>query len=215
MFDKEFIYTYNGVDYPVVIIRKRMKSIRYTFKDGTFHVSAPYFFTTKKDILNGLDKFAEKLIQGDKRGKATGEDFIYILGNKHHLSESGEIEIYEGRVLNYKDKNDLEKKLKKWFLTLLEQRTRFFEEEMNIINPYKIRLRKMSSRYGSNSSHTHSISYSTVLIHYSLEIIDSVVIHELVHHYVRDHSRNFYNVVYKYCPNYNNLHRKLRKGEFS
>ena len=214
MFDKDFIYSYNGVDYPVIIIRKRMKNIRYTFKDGAFHVSAPRFFVTKKDIINGLDKFAGKLIAGDKRGKASGDNYLYLLGEKQELFESGEITICEGRVLIYIDKNDLEKKLKKWFLSLLEERTRYYESLMKIEKPYKVRLRKMSSRYGSNSIQTHSISYSTILMHYSLEIIDSVVVHELAHHFVRNHSKSFYNVVYQYCPNYNNLHRKLRKGEF-
>ena len=80
MSDKDLIYTHNGIDYPVIITRKRMKSIRYTFKDGVFRISAPFFFASKKEIFKGLDKFADKLIAGDKRGRAVGEDFIYILG---------------------------------------------------------------------------------------------------------------------------------------
>ena len=215
MSDKDLIYTYNGIDYPVIITRKRMKSIRYTFKDGVFHISAPYFFASKKEIFKGLDKFADKLIAGDKRGRAAGDDFIYILGEKKELLESGEIPIFDGRVIIiYKNKDELDKKLRKWFLSLLTERTHYYETIMNIQKPYKIRLRKMSSRYGSNSSQTHSITYSTVLLHYSLDIIDSVVVHELAHHFVRDHSKRFYNVVYTYCPNYNNLHKRLRKGEF-
>ena len=46
------------------------------------------------------------------------------------------------------------------------------------------------------------------------EIIDSVIIHELAHHFVYDHSDNFYKVVYKYCPNYDILRKKLIKAEF-
>lgn len=215
MFEKEFVYSYNGVDYPVIITRKRMKNIRYTFKDGAFHVSAPRFFAGKKDIIKGLDKFAEKLISSDKKSKLAGDNFIYIFGEKKNLVESGEISIDEGRVIIiYKNKDELNKKLSKWFLKHLEERTRFFESMMNIEKPYKVKLRKMSSRYGSNSSYTHSITYSSILIHYPKEVIDSVVVHELAHHFVRNHSQQFYSVIYQYCPNYDILHKQLRKGEF-
>ena len=215
MLEKEFTYIHKEKEYLVKVKRKRMKSIRYTFKDGVFHVSAPYFFASKKDILNGLDKFAEKLIEGDKRGKASGDNYLYLLGEKKEIGESGELLINNECILIYKDKDDLEKKLRKWFLNLLIERTRYYENLMNIEKPYKVRVKKMSSRYGSNSLSTHALSFSTILMHYSLDVIDSVVVHELAHHFVRNHSNNFYKVVYQYCPNYNNLHRRLRKGLFS
>ena len=59
-----------------------------------------------------------------------------------------------------------------------------------------------------------TLTFSFVLIHYSKEVIDSVVIHELAHDLFFDHSSNFYNVVYNYCPNYDILRKQLVKGEF-
>ena len=41
-----------------------------------------------------------------------------------------------------------------------------------------------------------------------------VCVHELAHILVYDHSKEFYDVVYKYYPNYKECHTKLRKGEF-
>ena len=83
---------------------------------------------------------------------------------------------------------------------------------MGITHTYKIRVRKMKSRYGSNSRKTMSLAFNLSLVHYSPEIIDSVIIHELVHDKVFNHSEKFYNEVYKYCPNYKALKRKLNKG---
>ena len=57
------------------------------------------------------------------------------------------------------------------------------------------------------------LTFDKDLIHYSLEIIDSIVIHELAHYYYHDHSHSFYNMVLKYCPNYKELQRKLTYGE--
>ena len=197
MSENTFIYKYQDKEYPVVVTRKRIRSIRYIFRDGTFYVSAPYMFAGKGRIVDGLDKFAEKLIKADKRGKARGDDFIYLLGTKVAISTEGEISFTDGTVIKYKSQEDLDKK-----------------QVMEIKKPYRVSVRKMSTRYGSNSSQTHTVAYSTILMHYSSEIIDSVIVHELAHDKVHDHSKKFYDVVYKYCPNYEALHKRLRKGEF-
>ncbi|MBQ7243982.1 MAG: M48 family metallopeptidase, partial [Bacilli bacterium] len=45
-------------------------------------------------------------------------------------------------------------------------------------------------------------------------IIDSVVVHELAHHYQFDHSKKFYDIVYRYCPDYDKLRKKLIHDQF-
>ena len=214
MSEQQFIYKYKDKEYPVVVTRKRIKSIRYIFRSGVFYVSAPKLFVSKERIVIGLDKFAEKLIKSDTKSKARGEDYIYLLGVNVHLDEAGEISFSDGTTIKYKDHDDLDKKLKKWFLGYIEKRHRYYESVMEIKKPYKVKVRKMSSRYGSNSSQTHSITYSLILMHYTSDVMDSVIVHELAHDKVHNHSKDFYNVVYKYCPNYKALDRRLRKGEF-
>ncbi len=214
MSDNEFIYKYQDKEYPVIITRKRMRSIRYTFRDGTFYVSAPYMFAGKGRIVDGLDRFAARLIKADTRSKARGEDYIYLLGTKVQIQKEGEINFTDETTIKYKNGEDLDKKLKKWFLKYIENRHRYYEKLMEIKKPYKVKVRKMSTRYGSNSSQTHSITYSLVLMHYTSDVIDSVIVHELAHDKVHNHSNKFYDVVYKYCPEYDKLHKRLRKGEF-
>ena len=79
---------------------------------------------------------------------------------------------------------------------------------------YKVTLKDMRTRFGSNSKHTKTLHFAYVLIHYSFDIIDSVIVHELAHILVYDHSKKFYDVVYKYCPDYDIYRKKLIKGEF-
>ena len=212
--ENEFIYKYNDKEYPVIVTRKSIRSIRYTFRDGKFYVSAPHFFAGKGRIIDGLDRFAARLIKSDHKSKARGEDYIYLLGTKVQIQNEGEINFSDGVNIKYKSAEDLDKKLKKWFLKLVENRHRYYEKLMEIKKPYKVKVRKMSSRYGSNSSQTHSITYSLILMHYTIDVIDSVIVHELVHDKVHNHSNKFYDVVYKYCPDYDKLHKRLRKGEF-
>ena len=211
---KEITYIYENKEYPVIITRKNIRSIRYTFRNGSFYVSAPYLFASESKIKSGLDKFAEKLIKSDVKSKARGDDYIYILGYKVPISDSGKINFSNGDLIEYKSQDDLDKKLKKWFLKYIEKRHRYYEQLMEINKPYKVKVRKMSSRYGSNSSQTHSVCYSLVLLHYADEIIDSVIVHELAHDKVHNHSKKFYDVVYRYCHKYKELDKKLKKGIF-
>lgn len=211
----EFVYILDEKEYKVVVTKKKMRTIRYTYKDGVFKVSAPKLFVTQKQIVEGLNKYARKLIKSDARSSASGDNFIYLLGTKVAISEEGEINFTNGDKITYKNRDDLNKKLKKWFLKYITPRHAYYEQMMGVKKPYKVHVKKMISRYGSNSLKTHSVSYSTILMHYTSDVIDSVIVHELAHEFVRNHSKKFYDVVYKYCPNYPQLHKRLRKGIFS
>ncbi len=214
MQEYDYIYSYKGKDYPVKVLHRRSRTLKYTFKDGMFYIYAPVFFVTKRYMMQGLDKYAERLIKADTKSLARGNDFIYLLGTKITLKEQGEIAFSDGAIIKYKDQTDLDKKLKKWFLKIVEPRVRYYESIMGIDKPYKVHVKNMTSRYGSNSSHTHSLSFSTILMHYTLDVLDSVIVHELAHDKQRNHSKKFYDVVYEYCPNYKALHLRLKKGIF-
>lgn len=210
---KEFLYSFNDNDYLVkVTFKKGMRSITYRFKDGCFKVSSPYLVSLSR-IKQGLDKYAPKLLNRSYETKAKSDDFIYILGVKIEIDEKGDITTPDGIIISYKSKEDLEKKLRKYFLDLVTRRARYYETQMNVPS-YTIRVKNMTTRFGSNSKKTKTIYFSTMLLHYSLELIDSVVVHELAHILVFNHSKKFYDIVYKYYPNYDACHTKLRKVEF-
>lgn len=209
---KEFTYPYKGKEYLVTVTYKRSHCISYHFRDEVFVVYCPYL-TSKARIVMGLDRFAEKLIDENPHVLGRGDDFIYLLGVKVPLKESGEIFFGDGNIISYTGEKDLDKQLRQWFLSLLKQRHHYYESVMGI-SQNKIRVRNMSSRYGSNSVGHHSITYSLILMHYSVDVIDAIIVHELAHCFVSGHSKKFYDVVYKYCQDYKHLHERLRKGKF-
>ncbi|MCR5184555.1 MAG: M48 family metallopeptidase [Bacilli bacterium] len=212
MFDN-FIFIKDGKEYPVIVKRKKMRSVRYSFKEGEFHVSAPRM-ASKIFIKSGLEKFFDKLVKDNPTISGQGEDYIYILGEKYPLTEEHIIHLNNGDIISYKDNEDLEKKLKKWFLIYITTRVRKYEEIMNTYES-KVRVRRMTTRYGSNVPAHKSITFCMVLIHYQEDIIDSVVIHELAHNFELNHQANFYKIVYQYCPNYKQLRQYLIKGVFA
>ena len=209
--NKEFIYQVDDKDYRTIVTYKRIRNIHFRFDGESFLISAPRLVSLKQ-IKSGLDKYAKKLIKGSVKMHAESEEYIYILGKKIELTYPGYLGL-ESELISYKDNKQLHTRLRKWFLSYLTNRTKFFESVMGVPS-YLVKLRQMKSRYGSNNRPKKTITYSLVLIHYSPEIIDSVIIHELAHHFVYDHSDNFYKVVYKYCPNYDILRKKLIKAEF-
>ena len=199
----EFLYKYKDKDIPVHVRHSHQRNIYYQYRKDGFHVSAPYL-VSQKTIVKGLDKFAEKLIIQFEKTTANysfENDFIYLVGEQVSL-----------KSLNIENSQELSIFLQKNAEILITELVRKNEEIMGISEPYKVKVKPTERQFGSNSKRTHTLSFQLNLIHYSKEIIESVVVHELAHDFERNHSKNFYNIVYRYCPNYKELQKKLKKG---
>ncbi len=198
---KELSVTYLGKTYPLLLTRKKgMRNIRVWLDESgdALRVSAPYFTSAgsiERAALNCLPKLLKKKLTIIKPYESGN---LYYLGKPYYVGEF--------------DAKTMEGYLKKKALPIFEERVAFYEKLMGVKPPYKVRTRMMKTRYGVNSKKTHSITLTLPLIHYSLDIIDAVVVHELAHHYEWNHGKEFYKIVLKYCPNYKELHDKLRKN---
>ena len=209
---KNFFYKVNDKEYEVIVTHKRIKNIHYRFKDDKFYISC-HPFVGRHTLINGLNQFGEGLIRRSSKEKPIGDNYIYLFGEKYIINTSGKLSLSGYKEINYKNHDDLLKKLKPIFKDIITQRVRYYEGLMNVPS-YTINVRNMTSRYGSNSKYSKNINFAFTLIHYSFAIIDSVVVHELAHILVFNHSKKFYDVVYKYYPDYDSCHTKLRKGVF-
>lgn len=203
MKSSEFIYIYKGKEYNVHVEKHNQRNTYFRYKADGFYVSSSYF-TTQNEIKKFLDKCAEKLIKKyDQRNSnySFEEDYVYVLGEKCSLSELG-----------IQNETELNRLLKTYALEQITELVREQEKIMNIEVPYIVKIRKTVAQFGSNSLNTHTLSFQLGLVHYSKEIIKSVVVHELAHEFHRNHQKQFYNVVYSYCPDYKVLQSKLKKG---
>lgn len=207
-----FFYKVNDKEYPVRIIHKPIKNIHYRYVDGEFVVSCSTF-VSQKNILKGLDRYALYLLKRNDKTPPIGEDYIYLYGQKMPLSYPGVIKFSNGEEIRFQNKEELLKILKKSYLGFIKERVKYYSSLMSVPE-YKVSVRDMKTRYGSNSKKTKSLHFATSLMHYDTSIIDSVVVHELAHILVYNHSSQFYEVVYKYSPNYDMLRKKLIRGEF-
>ena len=194
---KEREYQIGELTVKTVVTYKAMRSLRmrYDAEKGILKVSCPYL-TPMAVIDRFVARHAPSLIHRSKKkvGPYDGQ-FLYYLGKK---VEVGALE--EKQVVAFYKKNGL---------PYLKQRVEELSAVMGVRTKYAVRMRDMKRTYGSNSRKTETLTFQAKLLAYTPEIIDSVVIHELAHHFVFDHSSKFYRVVYSYCPNYDSLRKAL------
>lgn len=211
---EDFIYKVNDKEYPVLITIKKIKNTHFRFRDGAFVISCNRW-TSKRQIIAGLDKYADYLLKhAENKNLPMGEGFIYIFGVKVTLNDNKVIRFTDGSEIKYKDEASLKKELKKLLLKYITNKVGYYSKVMNL-PLYKVTVRDMNTRFGSNSRYTKSLHFALKLVHFAPEIIDSVIIHELAHIPVANHSKDFYNVVYKYCPNYDIYRKKLIRGIYA
>jgi len=214
---RNLTYQRDGISYPVVITIKAIKNIVFRYRGGTFFVSAPSL-ARDREILKYLDQFFVRLLaRGAPAPSPIADGRMYLLGGLVDLHAGEEVKgafLYEGG-LYYKDDEDLKKKMRKLAKRYLEARVRFHETKMGIKEPYLVKIRDMKTRFGTNSRKTHALTFQLHLIHFRPDLIDAIVIHELAHDSHFDHGRAFYDTVVKYCPEYRQLIKKIRRGEFA
>ena len=98
---------------------------------------------------------------------------------------------------------------------LMRQAKRIFQERLTLFAPQlgvrwtKMSLSNAATRWGSASA-DGAIRLNWRLVHYRMPVIDYVVVHELAHLRVMDHSPRFWETVESVVPDYGALRQQLK-----
>ncbi len=214
-----------GKNRAVLITRKKMKNLVMRMdENGTLKVSCPFHITEKQicDFLyekenwilkaeNTLKNKGEKIQTGTNRKTVTwlGEKYPVIIENSRECSIC--ITKDEQCILCVKDDSEdgIEEAFynaaSKELLKMIVEKRKILDEKIcrqnNLPHP-SIKIKYMTSRWGSCSPNKNHISISVRLIHYPEECLDYVLLHEYAHLLVPNHSKAFYDVVKQYMPDY-------------
>lgn len=158
-------------------------------------------------------------------------DILLLLGNKIKLdlfkgkNSRTKITIENNNIvaegLHVDDNSILKKAVIKYYRKIAleyfsENTDKIFSMHSEIFrdktNP-KVKIRYYKRRWGSTSN-SGTITYNWRLIMAPKSTIDYVIIHELVHFIHFDHSKNYWNVVEKMCPDYKSERKWLKKNAF-
>lgn len=216
--DKMSQFVYGDKTYNLFIVRKNIKSFIIRSKNDVIVVSCPMLLS-KDAIINNLKiyipRFIDKYMLNRLPPYSFTENYLYLFGDKKNLM-LGDKNLVSDDAVVVKGEKDLPRILKKNLLMYLKKRVEEFSLAMNISpTKYRVSIRNMSTRFGSNSQKTLTLSFQLNLVHFSKDIIDTVVWHELAHDKVHAHNNNFYQLILKYCPNYYSLQVKLKKGIYA
>ena len=83
---------------------------------------------------------------------------------------------------------------------VIPHKVEYYSSLMNL-KPTGVKITKAKTRFGSCSP-KNSLCFSCFLMTYPDEAVDYVVVHELAHIKYRNHSKEFYNLIEQYLPDY-------------
>ena len=134
-----------------------------------------------------------------------------IFTNDSAIVEGHSLNIYCDGTITHAKKT-LEKYLRKVAEKFFAKRTQEIATQMSLTFN-KITVRGQKTRWGS-CSRQKNLNFNWRLIMLPVAVAETVIIHELAHTVHMNHSRNFYNLVEKFCPNYRPLQKQLRHPQF-
>ncbi|MBQ0051976.1 MAG: M48 family metallopeptidase [Treponema sp.] len=102
------------------------------------------------------------------------------------------------------------KEIRKKAKVLIPQRVAYYAE-LSGISYNRIFIRLQKSRWGS-CSREGNLNFNCLLVLMPLEILDSVVVHELCHRRHMDHSKAFYAEVLSIFPDYKRCDKWLKQN---
>lgn len=210
-----FDYKLDGENYIVEVVKKNNKNTYIKVKeDLTIYVTTNYFVTKRyvKNVLDNNDEFLRKAIKKVKNRIQKDNDFYY-LGKKYDIiyTDFNRVEV-DGDKIYSKNENSLNKWLKGQMVLVFTERLKYNYNLFSEKIPFpKLKIRSMKTRWGVCNKRDNSVTLNSKLIKYSLNEIDYVIIHELSHFVHFDHSRDFWNTVEKYMPDYKRSVRVLKE----
>lgn len=215
------------------IERRKIKNVYICIKNRKIVVKAPIRISKSKidELVTQKREWIERKIKNKEEDRLVdikNKKYVYILGNKVNIKFS----YIEKRSINVKlDRNSC--------LVYLPKETIFNDEIYSIINkkidkelkefskyyimlamekyikltslqPKEIVIRKFKSIWG-NCSSKKVIKINQNIIHYGMDQIEYVCLHELTHLKYMNHQKEFWNYIKKYMPNYKNISGVLKQ----
>lgn len=208
------IFKYKDKEYEVEIIKKNNKNTYIRVRDGKIYVTTGYFTSQRKiaKLLDENQKAIGKMIERAEI-RAKKRELFLIFGKYYDIIYGDfdrQITIEEDRILVIN-----EKVLCQWLDKLIQ--TTFYNRLMYWYSKFdgkvpcpNLKIRKMKTRWGVCNTKNHNVTLNFELFRYDERCLDYVIVHELSHFLVPNHSKEFWAVVESYYPDYKEIRKILK-----
>lgn len=169
----------------VTIIRSSRKTLSIQLKPGEIIARAPLRMKDKEiySFIESKKSWIEKnLAKIDERQKALDEVQPFTEDEINALAEKAK--------------------------AIISERVRYYAPKIGVTYN-RITIRCQRTRWGSCSS-KGNLNFNCLLALFPIEVIDSVVVHELCHRRHMNHSPQFYAEIEKVFPEYRKWHKWLK-----
>ncbi len=218
----------------IEIVYKKVKNIKITLsKDGGIIVTAPPKYPIKKihelvsEKQNWIKKHQAKLLNNRKYDYASKElvdgDELYFMGNcytvRNCISTNNLINDYGEELIFNLNKSVIDNVDFKQTLLLEFYRDRADVIFNNLVAKYlkitnqdikSVSIKKVKTRWGSCNYRTKTINLNLELVTRDVDAVEYVILHEIAHLTHPNHSKEFYNYIERYMPNWKARENKLK-----
>jgi predicted metal-dependent hydrolase len=209
------------------LIRSKRRTIALIIeRDGSFTVRAPMrapraaietFIQQKADWIIRTREKMKSIKSTVERQYVDGEKFLY-LGSSFDLKlvefQKHLLHFDSGFSLRCAAQAKGEQVFTRWYkaraLEVISERVNQYAAQHNF-TPKQIKISSAKTRWGS-CSHNGTLNFTWRLVMAPLDVIDYVVVHELTHLRVKNHSSKFWNVVESIYPEYKKQRKWLREN---
>ena len=196
--------------YNVIIKKKGNKNTYIRVDENNNIIVTTNYFITNNKIKKRLDdniKFLNKALNKEKK------EGFYLMGKKYDIIIDENIKNIEinNNIIKVKSLKYLNNWYKKEIFKIFKERLDFYYNKFDENIPYPIlKIRTMKTRWGVCNRKVKSVTLNFNLVKYDYDCLDYVIVHELSHFVHFDHSKEFWNTVSKYYPNYKIVQKKLK-----
>lgn len=219
----------------IEIQKKNIKNLHLVVAppDGKVRVSAPMhlsdesitmFVRTKLSwIKKQQEKFAKQPRQS-KREYVSGET-LYVFGQQYFLrveySYKGNSLVLEGNeaVLTVRKESTAKQReafVNEWYRTLLKGKIEIYLPKWESITGLHCdswQTKYMTTRWGTCNTNTRKIWLNLQLAKKPTECLEYVILHELTHLKIRNHSKDFVAIMDHYMPYWRDIKQKLNDSK--
>lgn len=212
------------ISYKIIRSKQRKKTFQIIVDDSSVQILSP---------LSQSDEDIQKLVESKLRWiyekkykmsqkKSKEKPVFFYKGRKYHFltvkTNKESVSFTKGKFL-FKTKSVNHKRIEKLYQNWITQKAPDIIEkrvklasEITDISVKKIHVKHLRQRWGSLSG-DGTININQNLIKAPTNILDYVIIHELCHKKIPNHSSRYWNFLHKFVPDYESKIKWLEENE--
>lgn len=185
----------------ITVELKNRKNIKHCYlrilKENLIEIKANRYFTLydAKKLIEKKSEWIKSSIKKLSKNRLNEDEFSY-------LGEIKKLEDFNIKNLDIFYKKEIQK--------ILPSKVEELSKKMQLF-PTSISFRKNKRTWGS-CNYKNGLNFNILLMKFPIEVMEYVIIHELAHIKHKNHSKDFWNLVEVYCPNYKEIEKRFKNS---